>query len=229
MRIKAIVLFGSCARGDQKKDSDVDLLAIHDEKIYRIDELGTLNFSLYSIDSLTKMMFAGELFALHLVRESKVLFEQDNIVFDIYSKFTFKKSYAEVIYNANMLAWYIIKFYNSIEKAELSNKRLIWCLRTISAALAAEKHQSCFSAQSIIELTPLSFMPWLLKQKNNVKPSKTILEKMRCFLRYHKLYEPSCISELEEIQDGIRLFESHSMGYKFIRSIRSKNMNGGYL
>ena len=48
MQLKALILFGSCARGDQQEDSDVDMLAIHDDKIYRIDEYGKLNFSLYS-------------------------------------------------------------------------------------------------------------------------------------------------------------------------------------
>ena len=49
MQLKALILFGSCARGDQQEDSDVDMLAIHDDKIYRIDEYGKLNFSLYSV------------------------------------------------------------------------------------------------------------------------------------------------------------------------------------
>lgn len=228
MQIKAVVLFGSCARGDQKKDSDVDLLAVHDEKVYRIEEVGNLNFSLYSVEILTRMMLSGELFALHLVRESKVLFEQDTIVSDIYSKFTFKKTYTKIIEDANILAWYIIKFYNVIKNAELANRRLIWCLRTISAALAAENHQSCFSAQSIMDITPLSFMPWLLRQKSNVRPSKTILEKMKLFLHYHKLYEPLCISKLKEFQDGKLLFEPFSMGYKFMLSIKDQSINGDY-
>ena len=219
MQLKALILFGSCARGDQQEDSDVDMLAIHDDKIYRIDEYGKLNFSLYSEATLSKMMLDGELFALHLATESKIIFENENCASKLFESFQFKSSYEPVIAEANMLAWTIIKYYDRINKPDLCNKRLVWCIRTICAAMAATQKKNCFSASAIIDTVPIDDMAWVLKQKNNKLHCPRLLVKMIEFLQYHNLSQPDQVHESIDVDNCLQFFVAGSMGYKFLQSL----------
>ena len=226
MQLKALILFGSCARGDQQEDSDVDMLAIHDDKIYRIDEYGKLNFSLYSETTLSKMMSDGELFALHLATESKIIYENDECASKLFKTFRYKNSYQSVIDEANILAWAIIKHYDCINKPELCNKRLVWCIRTICAAMAAEQKKNCFSASSIVDSVPLDNMAWMLKQKNNAAKSPQLLVKMREFLQFYNLKQPEQVALSNDIDTCVNLFKRGSMGYKFIHSLITQKKLG---
>ena len=226
MQLKALILFGSCARGDQQEDSDVDMLAIHDDKIYRIDEYGKLNFSLYSETILRKMMLDGELFALHLVTESKIVYESNACASKLFKTFRYKSSYQSVIDDANLLAWAIIKFYDLIDKPELCNKRLVWCVRTICAAMAAEQKKNCFSASSIIDSVPIDNMAWMLKQKNNVEKSPQLLIQMRGFLQFYNLKQSEQVALCNDIDTCVNLFKRGSMGYKFIHSLITQKKLG---
>ncbi|MBO7327786.1 MAG: nucleotidyltransferase domain-containing protein [Lentisphaeria bacterium] len=226
MQLKALILFGSCARGDQQEDSDVDMLAIHDDKIYRIDEYGKLNFSLYSETTLSKMMSDGELFALHLATESKIIYENDECASKLFKTFRYKNSYQSVIDEANILAWTIIKHYYCINKPELCNKRLVWCVRTICAAMAAEQKKNCFSAASIIASVPLDNMAWMLKQKSNVARSPQLLVQMREFLQFYNLKPSEQVALSNDIDTCVNLFKRGSMGYKFIHSLITQKKLG---
>lgn len=227
MVINALILFGSCARGDQTKDSDVDMLAIHDDKNYRVDEYQKLNFSFYPESTLRRMMLNGELFALHLATESKIIFETDNIASNLFKLFEFKSSYVPIISEASLLAWTIIKYYSEINKPDLCNKRLVWCIRTISAANAASQKKNCFSATDIIKSVSIGDMDWVLAQKNNSEYSQRLITKMIEFLHLHGLEQPEAVGQTKDIDDCIHFFGIGSMGYKFIRSLETKK-NLGY-
>ena len=221
MIVNALILFGSCARGDQTKDSDVDILAIHDEKNYHIREYKKLNFSFYPEQTLRRMMLSGELFALHLATESKIIFENNNAASNLFRLFQFKSSYIPVINEANRLAWLIIKYYNQINRPDLCNKRLVWCVRTISAANAASQKKNCFSVTDIVRSVSMSDMDWVLAQKNNIQHAQRLIAKMTEFLNYHNLKQPDAVRQAKDIGESLRLFDIGSMGYKFLRSLKT--------
>lgn len=227
MMVNALILFGSCARGDQTKNSDVDMLAIHDDKNYRIAEYEKLNFSFYPEQTLRWMMLNGELFALHLATESKIIFQNNNVASNLFNLFQFKTSYAATIDEANKLAWSIIKYYNKINKPDLCNKRLVWCIRTICAANAASQKKNCFAAADIIKTVSIDDMDWVLAQKNNIELSPHLIDKMIEFLHYHGLEQPADFDRTKDIDECLHLFVSGSMGYKFLRSLKNK-INLGY-
>ena len=227
MIVNALILFGSCARGDQTKDSDVDMLAIHDEGIYRVKEYEKLYFSFYPEQTLRRMMLNGELFALHLATESKIIFENAEKASDLFKLFQFKSSYAPVIDEAKILAWAIIKFYSKINEPLLCNKRLVWCVRTICAANAASERRNCFAASEIIKSVPIDDMDWVLAQKNNVEHSPRLIAKMVEFLHYYALEQPESVRQSEFVDGCLPLFDVGSMGYRFFQSLK-KPRNLGY-
>lgn len=226
MQLQALILFGSYARGDQTKDSDVDFLAVHDESQYRIKEHKKLYFSFYPEQTLRQMMLNGELFALHLATESKIIFENNNIASNIFNLFKFKSSYIPIINEASLLAWTIIKYYTEINRPDLCNKRLVWCIRTVCAANAASQRKNCFAAADIIKSASIDDMDWVLAQKNNPNYSLRLISKMIEFLRHYDLEQPKDVEQTKDIDDCLLLFENGSMGYRFLRSLKIKKALG---
>ncbi|MCZ6632033.1 MAG: nucleotidyltransferase domain-containing protein [bacterium] len=88
---KRIVLFGSHARGDAGKDSDVDLIIVEDEsfgpKRSRREEIRRIRHALspfrapkdilvYSADEVAKWQYATNHIISHSLREGKVVYER---------------------------------------------------------------------------------------------------------------------------------------------------------
>lgn len=71
-----VYAFGSLCRGEMSKDSDVDLLALVNEKDERfnIDD-----YSIYSYDRISELWKEGNPFAWHLYLESKLIYSDDNL------------------------------------------------------------------------------------------------------------------------------------------------------
>lgn len=72
--VSAMVLYGSRARGDALKDSDLDLLALVPAHLPTINA-GAVSLSFYTSGQLRAG--AGTLFGAHLKRDGKVLFDHD--------------------------------------------------------------------------------------------------------------------------------------------------------
>ena len=77
-------LYGSSARGDKNRDSDLDVLAVCDDPknadreqlstgALRLSPLRPIDLSVYGICRLREMYLKGNLFAWHLYRESLFL------------------------------------------------------------------------------------------------------------------------------------------------------------
>ena len=68
----AVMLFGSCARGDQNAASDVDVLQLVER--WRLPyEAGRCSVSVYTCARLFELARAGSLFVLHLVTEGRTI------------------------------------------------------------------------------------------------------------------------------------------------------------
>lgn len=87
----SIYLFGSYARGDFNKDSDIDILILSNKYKRRFD-IGKYSYSPYTKETLKKMANDGSLFILHIIEEGKKL-EGVDIVNFLSENFRKKESY----------------------------------------------------------------------------------------------------------------------------------------
>jgi len=154
----SLVLYGSRARGDHRQSSDVDLLGVTDSG--RISkEVAARGASLYNypFDSLIEKSKNGDLFLLHLCREGKILHDTAGTFERVRESFTFKDSYQSEIREASALIWFLTErpAALSIRKAR---KRLIWGIRTLIIANAAQYQEAIFGSK---ELEAYSGLPGL--------------------------------------------------------------------
>ena len=75
-----LYIFGSACRGELDENSDIDMLAIHDEKekTYHLD--GN-KISIYSERKIKEIWDMGNPFAWHLHYESKLIYSPNDIDF----------------------------------------------------------------------------------------------------------------------------------------------------
>ncbi|MGL6531274.1 nucleotidyltransferase domain-containing protein [Aeromonas hydrophila] len=148
--MKALALFGSTARHDTDFNSDIDLLGVYDGDKIKSIIIGNVSLFLYPEKTIIEKMQSGDLFALHLVKESIPIYG-DDILDRIYSQFQYKENYMSDVSNAISLAKNILSIYESIKFKKNANKKLAWCLRTIIIALSAQKKEPVFSKKKLSE------------------------------------------------------------------------------
>ena len=71
-----LLIYGSHARGDSHKDSDIDLLSLTEDVSRKIIR-GNINLSLYNVDKIHTMAKQGALFVYHLISEGTILNDED--------------------------------------------------------------------------------------------------------------------------------------------------------
>lgn len=148
--MKALVIFGSKARHDSEPDSDVDLLGIYDGDSVIPKAIDNVHLFLYPEKQISHLMKSGDLFALHLVKESVTIYGND-VIDDLFSQFTYKDNYVDEISTAKALAMNIIGSYDDIKHVKIANKKLSWCVRTSIIALSANNRDPVFSKKKMSE------------------------------------------------------------------------------
>lgn len=184
MNVASLIIYGSCARGDNVVTSDVDLLSLTSEGEYRMIVQNKINLALYPKLNAFEMAKTGELFMLHIVREGRALIDFDADFEKLKSNFQFKSSYATEISNATALGWALIQLGREVKNFALINKRIAWCVRTILIAKAAERKEAIFSAQALAKFANDPSIGNLIENKNSsinnqkiYKPFQEFLEK----------------------------------------------------
>ncbi|QCB46274.1 nucleotidyltransferase domain-containing protein [Hydrogenophaga sp. PAMC20947] len=185
INISSLIIYGSCARGTNTSTSDVDLLSITSEGEYRMVVQNKINLALYPRSLAIKMAKNGELFMLHIVREGRPLIDFNNDFEFLQSNFEFKKSYSKEIEDATNLGGAILQFGSNVKNKSLVNKRLAWCVRTITIAKAAEQKLSIFSAVGLSEFLHDKSILDLIENKNNLSETPKIMKKFEKFLHTH--------------------------------------------
>lgn len=142
----SVVLYGSRARGDHRASSDVDLLGLIEQGPIR-KEIAKGGTSLYHYPAPLLLNHAkeGNLFVLHLVTEGVILHDTLGVFSGIKKIYEYKSSYEHEVYEASA----IIKFFVTRSKllsGKSARKRLVWAIRTILIARAAEGRQAIFSS-----------------------------------------------------------------------------------
>ncbi|EBR0355637.1 hypothetical protein DNY06_19790 [Salmonella enterica subsp. enterica serovar Javiana] len=148
--MKALVIFGSKARHDSEPDSDVDLLGVYDGDSVIPKAIDNVHLFLYPEKHISHLMKSGDLFALHLVKESVTIYGND-VIDNLFSQFTYKNNYVDEICTARELAMSIINSYQDIKDTKIANKKLSWCVRTSIIALSANNREPVFSKKRMSE------------------------------------------------------------------------------
>ncbi len=201
--IQALILFGSHARGDNQRDSDLDLIAVVEEAPSKPFEKESLSISFYSKKFLVKISADGNLFALHLTREAIPITDPDNVLVEMRRAFTAKNSYDKDISDASMLGWFLIRHSNKVQNWNLFNKRIAWCVRTIIIATAFTKTgHAIFSAQALSHFANDKNADWLISQKASSSFDEQTRFRLARFLQAFGLGDPG-IYNIDDINTHI--------------------------
>lgn len=148
-------IFGSACRGELDKNSDIDMLAIHNkEEEEEINHLDGNKISIYSEKKIKKIWAAGNPFAWHLYYESKLVYSSNNIDFlkSLDQPSTYKEGLSDCI-----------KFYEILKKSANSAKKdkysivfdfstIFLCIRNIATCYSLHFNEPNFSRDSAIQL-----------------------------------------------------------------------------
>lgn len=182
MNVASLIIYGSCARGDNVSTSDVDLLSLVSEGDYRMIVQNKINLALYPRSDAFEMARTGELFMLHIVREGRALIDFDADFEQLKADFQFKPSYGTEIANATALGWALIQLGRDVKNFALVNKRIAWCVRTILIAKAAEQKEAIFASQALAKFVNDPSVANLIENKNSTSSNQKVYRPFQEFL-----------------------------------------------
>jgi hypothetical protein len=225
MTITALVLYGSCARGDNDANSDVDLFALTTEDDYRMVIKSKINLAMYPKTVAFDMAKRGELFILHVVEEGKSLMDFSGDFQLLKDSFVYRKSYGIETSKAGSLGWGIAHFGRSVGNQALVNQRIAWCVRTILIGKAAESKVAIFSARALAEFSDDSDVYKLILNKNQEKFQPSIFPIFRKFLL--KWIGPAPLPEGNTLDD-YRAFFKRTENVVAIKTFRAFSSDKNY-
>lgn len=179
-----LLVYGSHARGDFHKDSDIDLLSLTENESTKVIQ-GNINLSLYNVSKINNMAKEGALFVYHLVSEGIILNDENNVLQEnIFNAFSLKENYSEEIFFSYSLLKEIENRYEELKTFTYANSKIIWCLRTVIAAIGAQKSIPIFS----IENTSKNFGKDIVKLLSIKHSSKDNRKKIYQILNFIEQY-----------------------------------------
>jgi hypothetical protein len=140
------------ARGDSSETSDVDLLISEVTGSIKSERTGRVEVQYTPQDFLMEMSARGDLFAIHLAYEAKIVSDPDSFFVKFSAALKIKSSYADEREAASALATYLLKRKLSKPQIPIRNKRVAWCVRTILISLLLEKGDIVFSPTRLQEI-----------------------------------------------------------------------------
>lgn len=182
MNFSAMALYGSCARGDNKPGSDIDVFAIHEGESYQMLYLGNLNVSAYPLELAMQKSQDGDLFMMHIAAESKVITDMAGVLQRLADCFKYKASYSAEQKKAADLAWYLVGNSRSLVDYSMVNRRLAWCVRTILIAGCAELRRPVFSSAQLADFHGDPLVKVLIDKKGKSQFDSESIDFVRGFL-----------------------------------------------
>ncbi|MDO9370028.1 MAG: nucleotidyltransferase domain-containing protein [Sphingopyxis sp.] len=174
MSVSCIILYGSRARGDHRRESDVDLLGVVDSaSISRTPAMRGANLHLYPFDYLVEKAKSGDLFLLHITQEGKALYDSFGIFRSLKDSFSYKEEYKEDILEGTSIAMFLNSSPSSLKKLN-ARKRMIWALRTILIGYAASRRVPIFSSKGLEEYSGVVGLKKVIDGKNTVSQTDMI-------------------------------------------------------
>lgn len=145
-----LLLYGSYARNDIVKNSDVDLLSIGESDFSKKIIQYKVNLTQYPYKILTQMAVDGSLFIFHLKTEGKILVDNGHLFESLFNdNFILKNSYNQERAFSLSLLKEIFSIYEYSQNFTYANSKILWCIRTIFASIGAESKMPLFSTESI--------------------------------------------------------------------------------
>lgn len=198
--IEALMLFGSAARGDVSEGSDVDLLAVSCASKPFSKKLNGMEIQFIGVDDLIRMAESGDLFAMHLATEGKVIFDFVGHLARLKERATPKDCYEDERNKAFDLAWFLHDSAGVYDKAPLINKRIAWCVRTVVIAKLADAGEFIFSPRILAERFPDYHVPDLIGLRRSTSTSSNRFKHLISFLEGFEAIRPDCTSSEEYLR-----------------------------
>ncbi|HYI64932.1 MAG TPA: nucleotidyltransferase domain-containing protein [Allosphingosinicella sp.] len=166
--IVSLILYGSRARGDHRLVSDVDLIGITDGGVASREApaRGT-NLHLYPFQRMVENARNGDLFVLHIVSEGKPLHDTLGVFKQAQEAFVYRDNYSNTIEAATAVALFLLSSKTALSKAA-GRRRLVWAIRTLIIAKAAEGKQPIFSANRLEEFAHVAGLKRLINKRNTL-------------------------------------------------------------
>ncbi len=200
-----LLIYGSQARGDAHKNSDVDLLSLTEKESHKIIQ-GKVNLSLYNVDKMKQMSIDGTLFVYHLVSEGVILTDDNNILREnIFDIFSLRDNYSKEIAFSWLLLKEIDNKYKNLKTYTYANSKIVWCLRTVIAAWGAENHIPLFSADSI-ENKFGKDISQLLSFKHSPKDNRKKIIEIFNFIEQHSINSNKSSFDKYNFDEGLLKF-----------------------
>ena len=218
MAIIGLALYGSRARGDAADDADVDLLAITSDTRPVNTVRGNLTMSCYPLDDMIRGSRNGDLFALHIASEAKVLYDDGGVFQKITAAFKYRDDYDREIKLVSDVGWFLVRNSHRFSDHARFNQKLSWCTRTILIARAANQRRPLFSAAALAEFSGSPDVVTLISSKMRSAVDVGIVDAFARFLRTFGAAAPPVPETLEEQE---RLFEAdrNVAGLRVIRAV----------
>lgn len=168
--VSSLLLYGSRARGDEARSSDVDLLGIvTGTSIEKSFDQSGVSLHLYPFEWMVNEARAGSLFMLHIAYEAVPIFDPLGYLDEIREAFVFKASYrADVELGCRIVAAVVaLKKGNHTRRMM---RRYFWGVRTALMAAAAEERSPLFSATSLEERFTIPGLASHIRDRANATP-----------------------------------------------------------
>ncbi|MGN7998901.1 nucleotidyltransferase domain-containing protein [Sphingomonas sp. 22176] len=176
-----MLLFGSRARGDNERGSDTDLLLVTPAGEPRHRSIGRLSMFFYPWEKLLAEAAEGDLFLYHVTTEAKPIFDPQGYLEKLRAKFTLRRSYAFEVSHASDLGWLLERHADALP-SQLVAKRILWCVRTILIARAAERGQPVFGPLELAGQTRSQAASDLLTERHQRRADAPMQRRFRQFL-----------------------------------------------
>lgn len=162
-----IILYGSKARRDDRKTSDVDIIYAHDGNgIASPSNFNGVSLHRYGRTWLSNEAKKGSLFVYHVAFEGVALEDPDNFLDSLRSSFVGRNNYDEEISTASLILKFLLE--RNWGDSEAARRRYFWAVRTILISSAANTGTPVFSAKLLEETSKVHGLAKHIESRDEV-------------------------------------------------------------
>jgi hypothetical protein len=179
---KAVMLFGSIARGTSTNGSDVDVLQVVPEPRPSYKE-GALNVSVYCDSALTQMALEGSLFVLHLKLEGKILYDPEGLLQNCLTSYRQREDYSSFLADLAFLTGFLdVSSSAYAHRAAAVNRMAVFILRSALFAILAQKGRPCFEMRDVANSFQDASILHAYSLKHLTNPDAALLDEAKLLL-----------------------------------------------
>ena len=173
--VTAVLLYGSCARGDSRPGSDVDLLIVGELSI-PIPKEKTISVTAYAESHLLAMAQTGSLFVLHLREEARILVDRRKVIPPILS--AWKSPNYDLLFEGMRAAASVLDVPTGKVKAAVLRRVTLFVLRSVLYGECARRGTPTFAMSSVATILGDSRIWELFEDVHRVRDTQFIAKAM---------------------------------------------------